>query len=192
MAKQFLSIGTKIIFLVIVISLVSIAVTTALAFNLTDSILKTNVEKTLLEESRERGTAISSIVNERVESVTTFSKNPILIDILVKSYSGLDDFASVQHLSDERVEIETLVKSFQQNEFNAGIRDLKIFNRLGISIFSLSPEENPNMNSLSSSERNLSKPTLEFIQGNNNERLLKISAPIFNKSAATSAASLGL
>ncbi len=66
MGKSFLSIGTKLLILVLTISLVSIAITTALTFNLTDSILKTNVEQTLADESEERGSTISSTINQRV------------------------------------------------------------------------------------------------------------------------------
>ena len=179
-AKSFLSIGTKIIVLVLAISLISIAVTTALAFNLTDSILKTNVEKTLAEESQERGTTISSIVKERIDSVKLFATNSVLVEILFASYTGFDDISSLGHFAEERERIESQVKSFQQNEFSAGIKDLKIFNRLGIPVFSLN-EENAVKETLSASERKLVKTSIKFIQGDNNERLLRISSPIVNE-----------
>ena len=178
MSKSFLSIGTKIIFLVLAISLVSIAATTALAFNLTDSILKTNVEKTLAEESQERGTTISSIVTQRIDSVKSFAANEAITDILLTSYPGLDDFTSLEHLTEEKENLENRVKSFQQNEFSAGIKDLKIYNRLGIPIFSLNQDNVAGLESLSASERKIAKTSVKFIQGDNNERLLKISSPI--------------
>ena len=179
-AKPFLSIGAKIVFLVLAISLISIAVTTALAFNLTDSILKTNVEETLAEESQERGTTITSIVKQRTESVKSFATNPVLTNILVTSYSSLDDFTSAEHLEDEKKNLENQVKSFQQNEFSAGIKDLKIFNRLGIPIFSLNEDNVAGLETLSATERKLAKTSTTFIQGDNNERLLKISSPIIS------------
>ena len=187
MAKSFLSIGTKIIFLVLAISLISIAVTTALAFNLTDSILKTNVEKTLAEESQERGTTISSIVNQRIDSVKLFATNPILVETLLTYYPGLDDISSLGQFAEETGRIESQVKSFQQNEFSAGIKDLKIFNRLGIPVFSLN-EESADKETLSASERKLAKTNIKFIQGDNNERLLRISSPIVD---AVNGASIG-
>lgn len=185
MAKSFLSIGTKIIFLVLAISLISIAVTTALAFNLTDSILKTHVEEALAEESQDRGTAISSIVKQRVDSVKSFAANEVITNILVTSYTGLDDFTSSEHFAEEKANLENQVKSFQQNEFNAGIKDLKIYNRLGIPVFSLNQDNVADLESLPASERKLAKTSINFIQGDSNERLLKISSPIISDTHET-------
>ena len=180
MAKSFLSIGTKIIFLVLTISLISIAATTALAFNLADSILKTNVEKTLAEESQERGTTISSIVKERIDGVKLFATNSVLVDALSASYPGLDNLSDAEHFAEERESIENIVKSFQQDQFSAGIKDLTIFNRLGIPVFSLNAQDIVKIETLPASERKLAKTSTKFIQGDDNERLLKISSPIIN------------
>ena len=185
MAKSFLSIGTKIIFLVLAISLISIAVTTALAFNLTDSILKTNVEETLAEESQERGTTISSIVKQRVDSVKSFAANEVITDILVTSYPSLNDFMSSEHFAEEKRSLENRVKSFQQNEFSAGIKDLKIFNRLGIPILSLNEDNVAGLENLPASERKLEKTSVKFIRGDSNSRLLKISSPIISDAHET-------
>ncbi|WP_420545466.1 cache domain-containing protein [Nitrosopumilus sp.] len=186
MAKPFLSIGTKIIFLVLTISLISIAVTTALAFNLADSILKTNVEKTLAEESQERGTTISSIVKERIEGVKLFATNSVLVEALSASYPGLDNLSDAEHFAEERESIENIVKSFQQDQFSAGIKDLTIFNRLGIPVFSLNAQDIVKIETLPASERKLAKTSTKFIQDDDNERLLKISSPIINNENGSS------
>ena len=111
MGKSFISIGTKLLFLVLAISLVSIAVTTALAFNLTDSILKTNVEQTLADESEERGSTVSSIINQRVESIESLADNDAIQKFLVNT-AGLDDVTLGQTLDKEKNIIEQQVNSF--------------------------------------------------------------------------------
>ena len=184
MGKLFISIGTKLVILVLAISLISIAVTTALAFNLTDSILKTNVEQTLSDEAQERGSTISSIVKQRVDSVESFATNPEIRDILFSTYAGSVDLQSASHLEDERKSMENQVRMFQQNEFTAGIKDLKIYDRLGIPIFSLNGEADTK--SLSSSERNAVKTDVKFIQDENKERLLRMSVPITGSESAKS------
>ena len=180
MTKPFLGIGTKIIFLVLAISLISILVTTALALNLTDSILKNNVEKTLVEETQERGNTISSIVKERIEGVKLFAANSVLVNALSASYPGLDNLSDAEYFAEEKESIKNIVKLFQQDQFSAGIKDLKIFNRLGIPVFSLNEENIAKIETLAATERKLAKTSTKFIQGDDNERLLRISAPITN------------
>ena len=180
-ATSFLSIGTKLVFLVLAISLVSIAVTTALAFNLTDSILKTNVEQTLADESEERGSAVSSIINQRTKDIESLAANDVIQNFLLNT-AGLDDITFNQFLNEENDTIAQQVRSFRLNEFSGGLKDLKIVNRLGTPIFSLNEEF---AERVSPSELGIAKTDLKFIQDKNKERLLKISVPILGESKST-------
>ena len=170
-------------FLVLAISLVSIAVTTALAFNLTDSILKTNVEQTLSDVAEERGSTISSIVQQRVDSVELFATNSVISEILFNTYPGIDDFTIADHMKDELESIENQVRIFQQDDFSAGIKDLIIYNRLGIPVFSIGGDAS-NEKPLSAPERELRKTNVKFIQDDSKERLLRISVPIMTETLA--------
>lgn len=180
MDKSFLSIGTKLLILVLTISLVSIAITTALTFNLTDSILKTNVEQTLADESEERGSTISSIINQRVDGIESLADNDAIQKFLLNT-AGLDDVIFGQTLDKEKNIIEQQVKSFQL-EFSGGLKDLKIVNRLGTPIFSLNEEFSERA---PPSELGLAKTNVKFIQDKSKERLLKISVPIMGETKSS-------
>ena len=179
MTTLFLSTGTNFVILVLAISLISIAATAALAFNITDTILRTNVEQTMSDEAQERGSTISSIVKQRVDSVESFATNSIIIDLLFSIYGSNADFQSEPRLEKDRKNLENQVRLFQQDEFTAGIKDLKIYNSMGIPIFSLDGEHVTK--SLSDSERDTVKTDVRFIQDDNSEkRLLRISVPIMS------------
>lgn len=171
----FLSIGTKLVILVLGVSLISVAISTGLAFNLTDSIIKTNVEDTLQEESRARGEAVSSIIQTRINNLKVLASNDIIKETLLQLPSGIDD-VTFQHLLGENQEyITNEVASFQQNEFDASLRDLKIVNNRGKLIYSLSEDDSVDFNPR---ETKVNSPKVKFIQSENKERLLRFVIPI--------------
>lgn len=177
MTTSFLSIGTKLIFLVLAISLVSIAVTTALAFNLTDSILKTNVEQTLSDESEERGSTVSSIIKQRVEGIELLASKDTMKDFMLNT-AGFNFDTIGEFAEEDKRALEMEVKSFQLNEFSAGLKDLKIVNRIGTPIYSLNEEF---AERVSPSELGNTKTSIKFMQDKNKERLLKITVPIMGE-----------
>ena len=178
--KSFLSIGTKIVFLVLAVSLVSILVTTALAFNLTDSIIKTNVEQTLSDEANARGQTISSIVETRVSSVESLASNPNLEKLFSEIIPQLDEATINSMLNENKETISDVVEQFRLNEFPAGIKDLKMINSRGMTYFSLNEDVTPKLSKL-----NVENTRVEFVQDSNGDRLLKISTPIFASTGAT-------
>ena len=95
--------------------------------------------------------------------------------------AGLDDVTFGQTLDKEKNIIEQQVKSFQL-EFSGGLKDLKIVNRLGTSIFSLNEEFSERV---PPSELGLTKTNVKFIQDKSKERLLKISVPIMGESKSS-------
>ena len=159
-------------FLVLAVSLVSILVTTALAFNLADSIIKTNVEQTLSDEANARGQSISSIVETRVNSVETLASDPKLEKLFSEAIPQLDE-ATIQTMLQENEEtVSSLVESFRL-DFPAAIKDLKMLNSRGMIYFSLNEDVTSKLSKL-----NLEKTKVEFVQDQNGDRLLKISTPI--------------
>ncbi len=172
----FLSIGTKLIILVLGVSLVSIAITTGLAFNLTDSIIKVNVEESLREESQARGEAISSIIKTRINNLKTLASNDVIHEILLKLPSGLDDVTFNRLLEEHKDDITNEVISFQQNEFDTSLRDLKIVNNRGKIIYSLNEAKTVDYKLR---ELQVDSPQLKFVKGEDKERrLLRFILPI--------------
>jgi len=172
---KFLSIQNKLLFLVLVISLASILATTILALNLADSIIKSNVEQTLTDEANARGSAISSIVERRVNAVEHLAEDPQLQELFSEIIPQLDEATINTMLNENRVTITNMVESFRINEFPASVKDLKILNSRGITFFSLNEETASKQTKLK-----LDDTKVEFIQDNENNRILKITTPIFS------------
>ena len=88
---SFISIGSKLIFLVLVISITSIAVTTGLAYNFADTIIKGNIKESLKDESETRGQTITSIIESRLDKLQTFAQNNVLLETFDEVSASLDD-----------------------------------------------------------------------------------------------------
>lgn len=161
--------------MVLIISLASILATTILALNLADSIIKSNVEQTLTDEANARGSAISSIVERRVNSVEYLAENSQLQEIFSEVIEQLDEGTINTMLKEYEATTSNLVESFRINEFPASMTDLKIHNTRGITFFSLNEETNTKPSKLKVQETRV-----EFIQDADKNRILKITTPIFS------------
>ena len=177
--KSFVSISTKLIVLMLAISIASIAVTTGLAYNFADTVIKNNIKESLKDESETRGQTISSILESRITKLQSFSQNQIIqtaFDVLIP---GIDDVSFHKILEEQLPLIQTEFHSFQLNEFEAGLRDLQIINMRGKPLFSLNEKIDPI--TYIKGNFKVTKPTVEFVQDVDKTRLVKISLPIFSE-----------
>ncbi|WP_016940255.1 cache domain-containing protein [Candidatus Nitrosopumilus sediminis] len=177
--KSFVSISTKLIILMLAISIASIAVTTGLAYNFTDTIIKNNIKESLKDESETRGNTISSIIESRINKLQSFSQNQAIKNAFNVLIPGIDDVSFHNILEEQLPLIQTEFYSFQLNEFEAGLRDLQIINMRGKPIFSLNEKIDPI--TYIKGNFKVSKPTVEFVQDVDKTRLIKISLPIFSE-----------
>ena len=172
---KFFSIQNKLLFLVLIISLASILATTVLALNLADSIIKSNAEQALTDEANARGSAISSIVERRVNAVEHLAEDPQLQELFSEIIPQLDEATINSMLNENSGTISSMVESFRINEFPASVKDLKIINSRGISFFSLNEEVLTRQPKLK-----LQDTKVEFIQDKEMNRILKITTPVFS------------
>ncbi|AFS83130.1 sensor protein [Candidatus Nitrosopumilus sediminis] len=161
------------------ISIASIAVTTGLAYNFTDTIIKNNIKESLKDESETRGNTISSIIESRINKLQSFSQNQAIKNAFNVLIPGIDDVSFHNILEEQLPLIQTEFYSFQLNEFEAGLRDLQIINMRGKPIFSLNEKIDPI--TYIKGNFKVSKPTVEFVQDVDKTRLIKISLPIFSE-----------
>jgi len=175
---SFVSIGSKLIFLVLVISITSIAVTTGLAYNFADTIIKGNIKESLKDESETRGQTITSIIESRLDKLQTFAQNNVLLETFDEVSASLDDVTFNTLLEEKIPLIDREVHSFQLNHLEAGLRDLQIINMRAKPIFSLNEQIDPF--TYVQGRYIVDKPTVEFIQDDAQNRLMKISLPIFS------------
>ena len=174
--KSFVSISTKFIFLVLAISISSIAITTALAYSFADTIIKDNIQKSLKDESETRGQIISSIIETRITKLQSLSQNDAVQETFRTLIPQLNDVYFDTLLQERLPFIQIEVNSFQLNEFETGLRDLKIINLRGKQIFSLNEKIDPII--YEKGNFNLDKPKTEFIQDSEQSRLMKIALPV--------------
>ena len=177
--KSFVSISTKLIILVLAISISSIAVTTGLAYNFTDTVIKNNIKESLKDESETRGHTISSIIESRISKLSSFSQNAVIKNAFDVLIPGIDDVSFHRILEEQLPLIQTEFQSFQLNEFEAGLRDLQIINMRGKPLFSLNEKIDPI--TYIKGNFKVNKPTVEFVQDADKTRLIKISLPIYSE-----------
>lgn len=177
--KSFVSISTKLIVLMLAISIASIVVTTGLAYNFADTVIKNNIKDSLKDESETRGQAISSILESRISKLQSFSQNQVIKNAFDVLIPGFDDVSFHNLLKDQLPLIQTEFHSFQLNEFESGLRDLQIINMRGKPLFSLNEKIDPIV--YIKGDFKVSKPTVEFVQDVDKTRLVKISLPIFSE-----------
>ena len=189
---SFVSISTKLIFLVLAISITSIAVTTGLAYNFADSIIKENFKESLKDESETRGNTLSSIIESRINKLENFAKNESVVSSFDVLIPALDDVSFNRILEEQTPILHHEFHLFQLNEFEAGIRDLQIINMRGKPIFSLNEQIDP-LKYVKGNYK-VSKPTVDFVQSLDKTRIMKISLPVysdFGKQEAVMIATMG-
>ena len=177
---SFVSISTKLIFLVLAISITSIVVTTGLAYNFTDSIIKENFKESLKDESETRGNTIASIIESRIDKLENFAENESLVSSFNVLIPVLDDVSFNRILEEQTPILQHEFHLFQLNDFEAGIRDLQIINMRGKPIYSLNEQIDP-LKYVKGNYK-VSKPTVEFIQSSDKSRIMKISLPVYSDS----------
>ncbi len=177
--KSFVSISTKLIVLMLAISIASIVMTTGLAYNFADTVIKNNIKESLKDESETRGQTISSILESRISKLQSFSQNQVIKNAFNVLIPVIDDVSFHNLLKEQLPLIQTEFHSFQLNEFEAGLRDLQIINMRGKPLFSLNEKIDPI--TYIKGDFKVSKTTVEFVQDVDKTRLVKISLPIFSE-----------
>lgn len=175
---SFVSISSKLIFLVLVISITSIVAITGLAYNFADTIIKESFKESLKDESETRGQTIASIIESRIDKLQTFSQNESLVRAFDVLIPGLDDVSFNRILEEQSPILRNEFRLFQLNEFEAGIRDFQIINMRGKPIFSLNEKIDPI--TYVKGDYKVSEPTVAFIQDLDTTRLIKISLPVYS------------
>ncbi|MFM7796645.1 MAG: hypothetical protein ACKO7N_07760, partial [Candidatus Nitrosotenuis sp.] len=83
--KLSLSISSKLIFLIVSMSLLTLCGVSVFNFYTSDKILKQRVEDQLISESTSRGTAIVSLIETRIQQITLLSTNQNIRDAVKNS-----------------------------------------------------------------------------------------------------------
>jgi class 3 adenylate cyclase len=133
------SIDKKLIFLVMIVSIVTISVSAYLSFTSATEVLQERMEERLLSESTLRGNSILSIIHTRIKETQVISTDPMIRN-LVTELNGIhyDPATYYSTIQEKRRDFLTQIQAFQELVgFSIGFEDVKIIGKEGRVFFSL-------------------------------------------------------
>ena len=133
------SIDKKLIFLVMIVSIVTISASAYLSFTSATEVLQERMEERLLSESTLRGNSILSIIHTRIKETQVISTDPMIRN-LVTELNGIhyDPATYYSTIQEKRRDFLTQIQAFQELVgFSIGFEDVKIIGKEGRVFFSL-------------------------------------------------------
>ena len=81
MIQKTFSINRKLVFFVILVSVIAISVTSFMSFNSAEKILRENTQDLLIGEASIRGIAITDLLESRTKDIKILAQNRQLVDL---------------------------------------------------------------------------------------------------------------
>ena len=179
------NINRKLIVLVLAVSLVAIAVTTAFSFNFADTILKKDIKEELVQESTDRGNSVRTFIDKRIENLFVLSKNPLLQNAMIE----LNNIEDISLFNTKKNEKETPliveISNFQISKGrDFGIENVDLFGNNGRVILSLNPFFDVK-NFTAGKIDGIDSPVVEFVKDGNDKRHMIVFLPVFDNKDST-------
>jgi len=114
--KARFSLDKKLILLVLAVSLIATAATTALSLNLIDGILKEKIKAELLEESTLRGNAVRILLEDRIEKMLALSSSPLIKDTVRELNAESGHGTPGDSILENEVPVLVEIRNFQLSE----------------------------------------------------------------------------
>ena len=178
------NINRKLIVLVLAVSLVAIAVTTAFSFNFADTILKNDIKEEMVEESANRGNSVRTFIENRVNVLQILAKNQFIQNSIIELNSINDDSLFNEKKNQKKTPLIVEISNFQISRGQSiGIENIDLFGIDGKSIVTLNPNYAGNIvNTLKINS--VDSTVVEFVQENNQKRFMVVYLPILDNTDA--------
>ena len=135
MLQKTFSISRKLVFFVILVSMIAIFTTAFLSFNSAERILKENTQDLLIGEAALRGESIVNLFETRINDVGILAENSKLNDLLRKTNPSQIDESSFEQ---KRNEFLKIIDNYQNTVgYSIDLEDIKIIDNNGVIVFSL-------------------------------------------------------
>lgn len=178
------SIDKKLIFLVMIVSIVTISASAYLSFTSATEVLQERMGERLLSESTLRGNSVLSIIHTRIKETQVISTDP-MIKNLVTELNGLhyDPATYFSTIQEKRRDFLTQIQAFQTLVgFSIGFEDVKIIGSEGRVFFSLVRlKTTDNFSDDPKFIRGLREPFAIFEPGEKGGSKLVIGSPIYGQ-----------
>lgn len=172
-----LNLGKKLIFLVMIVSVIAMTATGFLSFNHADQILKERAGDQLFGESSIRGETMRLLFESRIEQNNVLASDPmirILVDELNRAGAGLD-----AGREERRRDFLIQVQAFEELiGFSIGIEDVKVVGAAGDVLFSLVKTGDLSLAGDPLFERGLGGAFIDFEPSGGGKRMVAVS-PVF-------------
>ena len=195
MSQKTFSINRKIVFFVIIVSLVAIFVTSFLSFSSAERILRENTQDLLIGEASVRGEAIVQLLKSRVSDVGILASNPQLNNLVQEINQLHEDGQTILPIDGNRAQFLEIINEYQKiTGYSIDVEDVKIAGSNGDIFFSLISTQSGNLDELDMDiPENISEPKIRLELKNNQSKKLVIFYPLLHdKSVTTGKTSEGI
>ena len=173
-----ITLGKKLIFLVMIVSVVALSITGFLSFNYADQILKQRAGDQLLGESTVRGETLRLVFDSRIEQNNILANDP-MIQLLISEMNQTPDEKLKEIKEENRRDYLIQVQAFQELiGFSIGFEDTKIIGKDGKVFFSLGRVIDEDFLENPLFQRGLKKSFVEFEPSEVGKKMIVVS-PVY-------------
>ncbi len=174
------NLGKKLIFLVMIVSVVTLSITGFLSFNYADQILKQRAGDQLLGESTVRGNSLRLLFDSRIEQNNILASDP-MIQLLVSEMNQSPKNKFQELKESHRRDFLIQIQAFQNLVgFSIGFEDVKIIGANGKVFFSLGGNAKEDFTDDPFFKRGLKESFIGFEPFESGKKMVVVS-PIFAK-----------
>lgn len=188
-----ISLDKKLIFLVMVVSVVSLATSAFLSFNFSEEILKKRVGDQLISESTIRGNAIKTLFDTRIKETQILATDPA-IQNLVGRLNQLQFGPELESkIKEDRRHFVIEVKAFRELVgYSIGFADAKIIGKQGKVFFSLGKLDDDDFSHDPKFIHGLTESFIELEPTPTGERKMVVTTPIFGSEVSNTSEPIGV
>ena len=172
------NLSKKLIFLVMIVSVIALSIIGFLSFNYADEILKERTKNQLLGESTVRGDTIRLLFESRVEQNSILANDP-MIQFLISEMNKVSEDNLQEAKESNRRDFLIQVQAFQELiGFSIGFEDVKIIGNNGKTFFSLGSNTDENYSEKPLFQRGLKESFVDFEPTDSGKKMIVVS-PVF-------------
>jgi len=176
------NLGKKLIFLVLIVSVIVLSITGFLSFNYADQILKERAGDQLLGESTVRGDTLRLLFESRIEQNNILASDP-MIQLLISQMNDVpeNEFKEIKEIN--RRDFLIQIQAFQELiGFSIGFEDVKIIGNNGKVFFSLVGNSDEDFTENPFFQRGLKESFIKFEPTESGKKMVVVSPVYTNDS----------
>ena len=176
------NLSKKLIFLVLIVSVIVLSITGFLSFNYADQILKDRAGDQLIGESTVRGETLRLLLESRIEQNNILASDP-MIQLLISQMNDVPENEFKEIKENNRRDFLIQIQAFQELiGFSIGFEDVKIIGNNGKVFFSLVGDPNKDFLENSFFQRGLKESFIEFEPTESGKKMVVVSPVYANES----------